>query len=67
MKYELVCWETKGSDDNNGFVWGVHYLDEYDEVLGVEWFKTKQERENELQKYKEITTNERNDCSSFSI
>ena len=54
MKYELVRWETKGSDDNNGFVWGVHYLDEYDEVLDVEWFKTKQERANELQKYKEI-------------
>jgi len=50
MKYELVRWETKGSDDNNGFVWGVYYLDEYDEVLGVEWFKTEHERAKVMEK-----------------
>ena len=60
MNYELRLWEEikdemsyPESDNNNDFVYGVYWLDDNDEVCEVEWFKTDQERFNEVN-----TTNE---------
>jgi len=42
--YELVEWETKHGDDNDGFIYGIHYLDEEYQIMDVEWFRTEGKR-----------------------
>jgi len=62
MKYELVHWRDvkndmkiyEDNDDNEGFVFGINVLDEdSDEVVGVQWFRTEQERADALQENEE--------------
>ena len=51
-EYEVayaVMWE--GKDDNNGgLIYGIEYMDG-EEVSDVEWFKTSDERDAELEQY----------------
>ena len=37
-----VDWN--GKDDNNGFIYGIEYQDENENVIDIEWFKTEEER-----------------------
>lgn len=61
MMYELKMWaeikqdmQYPDDDNNNGLVYGIYWLDDNAEVCEVEWFKTDQERFDEVN-----TTNER--------
>ena len=53
MKIEKTNWyderlhKTYG-DNNNGLIWGINYIDN-DEVIECKWFKTKQERNKEIE------------------
>lgn len=60
MMYELRMWEEikdemgyEKSDDNQGLIYGVYWLDDNDECVDVEWFKTEQERHAEVYKTNE--------------
>jgi hypothetical protein len=51
LLYELKMWtEIKDdmdypkNDNNNGFIYGIYWLDYDSEVVEVEWFKTEQKR-----------------------
>jgi hypothetical protein len=49
MKKEKTYWyDLKPSDDNDGFVYGINYIDN-DEIIECKWFKTKQERNKEME------------------
>ena len=55
MMYELRLWDEikeemsyPEEDNNNDFVYGVYWLDDNDEVMDVQWFKSDQERYNEI-------------------
>ena len=47
-----VDWDYK-SDNNNGFIYGVEHQDENENVIDIEWFKTEEERDIELNKESE--------------
>ena len=50
MRKEKAYWyDLKPIDDNNGFVYGINYIDD-DQIIECEWFKTKQERKKQLNK-----------------
>ena len=54
MKKEKTYWYDEGlhktyGDDNNGFIWGINYINS-DEVIECEWFKTRQERNKQIEK-----------------
>ena len=49
QKAYAVMWEGK-DDDNGGFIYGIEYMDG-EEVSDVEWFRTSDERDAELQQY----------------
>ena len=46
LKYNLVdakdCFDY--GDDNLGFIYGIEWLDENEEIIEVEWYETKRER-----------------------
>jgi hypothetical protein len=42
--YELVNAEDYFDDDNNGLIFGIHWLDN-GIVVDCEWFKTEEERQ----------------------
>tara|TARA_R100000664_G_C2708070_1_gene105881 strand:+ start:573 stop:749 length:177 start_codon:yes stop_codon:yes gene_type:complete len=56
MKKEKTYWYDEGlhktyGDNNNGFIWGINYLDKQEdwfEVIECEWFKTRQERNRKI-------------------
>ena len=59
MKCELEYWENIRkackyplSDNNNGYIYGINLLDENDEIVDVEWFKTDKDRFEVISKYK---------------
>ena len=59
MKWELEYWENIRkackyplSDNNNGYIYGINLLDENDEIVDVEWFKTDKDRFEVISKYK---------------
>jgi len=57
MKIEKTNWyderlhKTYG-DNNNGLIWGINYIDN-DEVIECEWFKTRQERNKQIERNKQ--------------
>lgn len=48
INYCLVNAHDELDDDNDGFIYGIYWLDEYENVLDCEWFKTKEERQKVL-------------------
>ena len=59
MRCELEYWENIRkackyplSDNNNGYIYGINLLDENDEIVDVEWFKTDKDRFEVISKYK---------------
>lgn len=56
--YELQMWEDikdemdyPEEDNNNGFIYGIYWLDDNQEVIDVSWFKSEEERHEELEKH----------------
>lgn len=47
MKYELVEAQDCFDDNNNGYIYGIHWIDGVD-VVDCEWFKTEEERYNAI-------------------
>ena len=48
---ELVLWEQVRSDckypkedNNNGYIYGLEFADEFGEIIDIQWFKNDQER-----------------------
>ncbi len=55
MIYELKLWQDikddmgySEKDNNNGYTYGIYWLDDNDEVVAVEWFKTEKDRYDEV-------------------
>ena len=44
---EPVDWVSK-FDNNDGYIFGIHYLDEYGNIIAIQWFKTESERDQQL-------------------
>lgn len=49
--YELVEWETvrkdclyPETDNNDGYIYGIHYLDDECQIVDVEWFTSEGKR-----------------------
>lgn len=60
MMYELRMWEDikdemdyPEEDNNNGFIYGIYWLDDNQEVIDVSWFKSEEERHEELERTKQ--------------
>jgi len=56
MRKEKTHWYDEGlhktyGDNNNGLIWGINYIDN-DEVIECEWFKTRQERNKQIEREK---------------
>lgn len=58
--YELQMWEDikdemdyPEEDNNNGFIYGIYWLDNDQEVIDVSWFKSEEERHEELERTKQ--------------
>lgn len=49
--YELVNAEDCFDDNNNGLIYGIHWLDEDSNVVDCEWFSTEEERQNCINKW----------------
>ena len=62
---EKVYWfDHKPTDDNNGYIYGITWFDDTEEVVHVDWYKTEKERDwylfaKEMDKFIEEETNER--------
>ena len=50
QKYELVMAEDCFDDDNDGLIYGIHWLDEDGNICDCEWFKTEEERQECINK-----------------
>lgn len=49
MNYELVLASETFEDDNDGFEYGINWLDEDGEfIVDCEWFKTEEERQEAI-------------------
>tara|TARA_Y100001938_G_scaffold149728_1_gene237672 strand:- start:424 stop:627 length:204 start_codon:yes stop_codon:yes gene_type:complete len=66
MKVELEMWENikkdmgyDESDNNEGYIYGIYYLDDVD-IVGVEWYKTEQRRQEVIKKEKLQVINQNN-------
>jgi len=46
--YELVLASETFNDDNEGFEFGIYWLDGYGNFLEAEWFKMEEERQDSL-------------------
>lgn len=44
---EPVDWVSK-FDNNDGYIFGIHYLDENGNIIDIQWFKTESERDQQL-------------------
>jgi hypothetical protein len=58
IKIKRVTWHEEDlhnfyGHENDGFIWGLYYIDENKDVIDVEWFQTKKEREDYLKNKKE--------------
>ena len=52
MTIEKSYWyDHKPSDDNKGFIYGIYYYDG-ENVIDVQWLKTEEERERQIELYK---------------
>ncbi len=67
MIYELRMWEEikdemdyPESDNNNGLIYGIYWLDDNDEVVEVEWFGSEEERFEQVKKVNEQLRKEYN-------
>ena len=49
--YELVKAEDCFDDNNEGLIFGIHWLDEDGNVLDCEWFATEEERQQCIDKW----------------
>ena len=50
MKTEKTYWyDLKPTDNNKGFIYGINYIDN-DEIIECKWFKTKQERNKQIER-----------------
>jgi len=50
IRKEKTYWyDLKPKDDNKGFVYGINYIDDNDNIIECEWFKTKQERNKKIE------------------
>lgn len=47
MTIEYVHASQVFDDDNAGFVYGINYIDDDNEIAECEWFKTELERDRE--------------------
>ena len=51
MEIEKAYWHDYNwfdtSDNNKGYIYGIHYIDE-EEVVEAEWFKSKAKRDKEF-------------------
>ena len=62
--YEIINWSTvqedcQYEDDNNGYIYGLYYIDKDGQIMDAEWFRTEEERISEIVKlnndgYREI-------------
>ena len=43
-----VDWDSK-TDNNNGFVYGIEHQDENENVIDIQWFKSKKERDRKIE------------------
>ena len=48
---ELILWEQVRADckypkedNNNGYIYGLEFADEFGEIIDIQWFKNDQER-----------------------
>ena len=48
MKIELVNALNIFWDNNNGYEYGINYIDENDNIIDCEWFKTPMERQKSI-------------------
>jgi hypothetical protein len=53
IKVKYVTWYEEDlhnfyKHENNGFVWGLYYIDKNENVIDIQWFQTKKEREDYL-------------------
>lgn len=51
MNYELVMADECFDDDNEGLIYGIHWLDDDGIVVDCEWFKTEEERQECIDKW----------------
>lgn len=58
QRAQLIMWEEVRSackypieDNNKGYIYGLYLLNDQDEVLDVEWFKTDQKRFDSIEKF----------------
>lgn len=61
QKIELELWENvcrdmkyPEEDNNNGYIYGINYLDDNNEIVDVTWFQTEEERNKTIEKEKLI-------------
>ena len=46
MNKEKVYWyDHKPTDDNNGYIYGIEWFYDTEEVVHVDWYKTEKERD----------------------
>ena len=49
--YELVLASEVFDDDNEGYEFGINWLDEDGNVLDCEWFQTEEDRQEALDRW----------------
>jgi len=60
IKYEFVLASETFDDDNNGYEYGINWLDDDEhDVLDCQWFKTEEERINCINQLKQELADER--------
>ena len=42
-----IDWDNE-YHNNNGYIYGIEHLDENENVIDIEWFKSQKERDNNL-------------------
>lgn len=52
--YELVNAKDCLGNDNDGYIYGITWIDGYGDILDCEWFKTKAQRSKALIKTKAL-------------
>ena len=59
MHKEKVYWfDHKPTDDNDGYIYGITWFDDTEEVVHVDWYKTEEARDKIMEETNEqIGTN----------
>tara|TARA_Y100001970_G_scaffold85700_1_gene108080 strand:- start:74 stop:235 length:162 start_codon:yes stop_codon:yes gene_type:complete len=47
MSKIAIDWDSK-TDNNNGFIYGIEYQDQNENVIDVEWFQSEKERDKNI-------------------